>query len=111
MTLALLIGTPCGVLAQQVGDSLRNHVLLDGKQVPLPHGEWTIFGLGVQDFDMPALGASRRIGRGNDIACRESVLAFERQTMQRPPKCERRGIRLFRQRLRDMAKIINSSTF
>ncbi len=57
MTLALLIGTPCGVLAQQVGDSLRNHVLLDGKQVPLPHGEWTIFGLGVQDFDMPALGA------------------------------------------------------
>jgi len=40
-----------------VGDKLSQQIVFGGKQVPLPDGEWTIAGLGTQNFRMPALGA------------------------------------------------------
>jgi uncharacterized membrane protein len=43
--------------AQGVGDNVSGHVAIDGKQVPLPRGEWLVAGVGAQDFDMPEIGA------------------------------------------------------
>jgi hypothetical protein len=43
--------------AQRLGASVSGHIVIDGKQVPLPRGEWTVAGQGVQDFDLPELGA------------------------------------------------------
>src|SRR5450631_2992757 len=40
-----------------VGDKVSSHIDLGGKQMPLPDGDWTLAGLGTQDFRMPALGA------------------------------------------------------
>ena len=59
--LAVVVGWLAAIVpaavAQQVGDSVSGHVAIDGKQVPLPRGEWLVAGLGAQAFDMPELGA------------------------------------------------------
>lgn len=57
--LGLLLGVVAAApaLAQRAGETVVGHVAIDGKQVPLPRGEWIVAGQGVQDFDMPELGA------------------------------------------------------
>jgi uncharacterized membrane protein len=43
--------------AASVGDKVSQQVVLGGKQIPLPQGEWVVAGLGTQPFQMQALGA------------------------------------------------------
>jgi len=54
---AWIVGAPYPAAALSVGDKASHHVMLGGKQVPLPLGEWVVAGLGTQPFEMPALGA------------------------------------------------------
>ncbi len=43
--------------AVSIGQAVRGHLAIGQKQVPLPAGAWTVAGVGVQDFDMPEIGA------------------------------------------------------
>ena len=43
------------------GAILRNMVVLDGKQVPLPAGDWLVAGTATADFDGARLGAFGRM--------------------------------------------------
>ncbi|MCC7274959.1 MAG: hypothetical protein IT561_19995 [Alphaproteobacteria bacterium] len=54
---ALLAATASPADALEVGQELRGHLVVGDKQVPLPRGTWTVAGVGVQDFDMAAIGA------------------------------------------------------
>ena len=61
VTLLALVAWVVGALAPasavSVGDKVSQQVLLGGKQIPLPVGEWVVAGLGTQAFQMQALGA------------------------------------------------------
>src|SRR5262249_51958181 len=50
-----LAASPASALT--AGDKASRVLVLGGKQIPLPGGEWVLAGLGTQDFEMPALGA------------------------------------------------------
>ena len=52
----LAAAVPAAV-AQQIGDNVSGYVAIDGKQVPLPRGDWLVAGMGAQAFDMPEIGA------------------------------------------------------
>lgn len=43
--------------ALSAGDVLTRSLPLDGKHLPLPAGEWIVAGLGIQDVDLPEVGA------------------------------------------------------
>jgi uncharacterized membrane protein len=57
LVLLCLAALPRPANALQAGESVSGHIMLGQKQVPLPRGEWTVAGLGVQDFDMAEIGA------------------------------------------------------
>ncbi len=54
---AMLLGLPHTANALTAGEVVRDHVAIGGKRIPLPLGDWLVAGLGVQDFDLPELGA------------------------------------------------------
>lgn len=56
LALCLLAGAS-PALANNVGDKVQGHLKLKDKQVPLPRGQWTIVGVGAQDYRNEALGA------------------------------------------------------
>ena len=54
---AWVTGALAPAAAVSVGDKVSQKILLGGKQIPLPVGEWVVAGLGTQAFQMQALGA------------------------------------------------------
>ena len=65
----LAAAVPAAV-AQQIGDNVSGYVAIDGKQVPLPRGDWLVAGMGAQAFDMPEIGAFGAV---------RSVVLFQRE--------------------------------
>ena len=62
MAVSSLVAAPC--LAQApaaVGTTVERLLLVSGKQVPLPEGQWLVAGAALTGFDGPAIGAYGRI--------------------------------------------------
>ncbi len=52
-----LVGVAGPAWAINVGEKIQGHLKLHEKQIPLPRGQWTVAGVGVQDYRNEAVGA------------------------------------------------------
>ena len=57
LAVATLASGAVPAAALSVGETVRGHLVVGEKQVPLPRGDWVVAGMGVQEFDMPEIGA------------------------------------------------------